>query len=82
MPTAKKTTTAKTTRAPRRKTAPVEVRQIEGHGSWTKEQAADLVNQGYTPEHVARVTGFPLALIQAQYKAGSYRQLAALRAQR
>jgi hypothetical protein len=35
---------------------------------WSVEEAVDLVRQGYTVEHAARVTGWPPALISAQAK--------------
>lgn len=44
----------------------VNTRVVDGHGDWTREQAAALVRQGYTPEHVAARTGFRLDFLRAQ----------------
>jgi hypothetical protein len=32
---------------------------------WTLPEARELLQQGYSVEHVARVTGFPAAMISA-----------------
>jgi hypothetical protein len=38
---------------------------------WKLEDAVDLVHQGYSVAHAARVTGWAAAVIDAQLKANS-----------
>lgn len=45
---------------------PVTVRRAAPKTSWTEPQARDLLRQGYTPQQVARRTGYSLAWVKAQ----------------
>lgn len=45
---------------------PVTVRRVQSNGDWSEPQARDLLRQGYTPQQVARQTGYPLKWVKAQ----------------
>ena len=51
---------------PRRKNGPVVTRQATGRPGWNLRQARSLVHQGYSPEHAAKVTGYPEAMLRAE----------------
>lgn len=44
----------------------VTVRRVPRKTEWTEPQARDLLRQGYTPQQVARRTGYSLAWVKAQ----------------
>jgi hypothetical protein len=46
-----------------RKFGPIHVEQIDPGRGWTLEQARDMVRDGYSTEHVSRVTGFGQQLL-------------------
>jgi hypothetical protein len=35
---------------------------------WSLSEARDLLDQGYSPEHVAKVTGYPERMISSGYQ--------------
>lgn len=54
-------------RTPNRSASPVEVRSMSTpKPGWTLEEAIDLLEAGYTPEHVEHLTGFDARHVAAQ----------------
>ena len=55
--------------------SPVTVRSMSNpKPGWKLSDAVDLVEQGYSVAHAARVTGWAASVIEAQVKTGSHSQ--------
>ncbi|MCW2693692.1 MAG: hypothetical protein JWM48_923 [Mycobacterium sp.] len=48
------------------KASEVTSRQFDPGTDWTLPEARTLLEQGYTPEHASRLTGWPVPMLLAQ----------------
>ena len=67
MPTPRPITSLRANGQPRR-FGPVQVRRVDPGRGWSLEDARGLLQQGYSSDHVARLTGFSTAMLLAPVK--------------